>query len=108
MRAGLIRQRVSIISPGSSTRSTDGAPIFAYTTIVKDAWCEVETISAREQFKNDYRFTQNDKIFRIRYTTATIGTDDLIVYNSENYAIQSIINVGERKKTHEIVGRRVV
>jgi SPP1 family predicted phage head-tail adaptor len=107
MRSGTLRKRISIISPVSTARSTDGAPIVTYSTLLSDIWAGVQTFSAREVFKNDYRYTQNDKIFRIRYTTLSIGTDDLIVYESNNYGIQSIIDVEERHREHEIVARRV-
>lgn len=106
MQAGRLRKRISIISPISTARSTDGAPIVSYSTLLKDVWCDVQTVTARENFKNDMRWAVTDKIFRIRYTTLSFGPDDLIVYGGENYQVQSIIDVGERQRTHEIVGRK--
>lgn len=106
MRAGNLRQRVSIITPISTARSTDGAPVVTYSTTLKDIWCDVQNVSARENFKNDMRWAITDKIFRIRYTTLTIGPKDLIVYGGENYAVQSVIDVGERHREHELVGRK--
>lgn len=106
MQAGRLRNRVSIISPVSTARSTDGAPITTYSTTLKDIWCEVQNISARENFKNDMRWAVTDKIFKIRYTTLAIGPKDYVVYNSERYAVQSVIDIGERHREHEIVGRK--
>ena len=106
MEAGRLRKRISIISPISTARSTDGAPIVTYSTTLKDVWCEVGTITASESFKNDMRWALTDKIFKIRYTTLTMGPKDLIVYGGENYQIQSVIDVGERHREHEIVGRK--
>lgn len=106
MRAGTLRSRISLISPISTARSTDGAPVVTYSTTLKDIWCDVQTVTARENFVNDMRWAITDKIFRIRFTTVTIGPKDLLVYNSERYAIQSVIDVGERHREHEIVGRK--
>ena len=106
MQAGRLRQRISIISPISTARSTDGAPVVTYSTTLKDIWCDVQNVSARENFRNDMRWAVTDKIFKIRFTTQTIGPKDLIVYNSENYAVQSVVDVGERHREHELVGRK--
>ena len=50
--------------------------------------------------------TQGGGLFKIRYTTQVIGPKDLIVYNAENYAVQSVVDVGERHREHELVGRK--
>lgn len=106
MRSGLLRQRISIISPVSTARSTDGAPVVSYSTLLSDAWCEVVNVSAKENFKNDMRWAVTDKIFRIRYTTAAIGPKDFIVYGGENYSVQSVVNIGERNREYELIGRK--
>lgn len=106
MQAGKLRQRISVISPISTARSTDGAPVVTFSTTLKDVWCEVQNISARENFRNDMRWAVTDKIFKIRYTTVTIGPKDKIVYSGENYDVQSVIDVGERHREFELVGRK--
>ena len=106
MQAGRLRQRISIISPISTARSTDGAPVVTFSTTLKDVWCEVQNISARENFRNDMRWAVTDKIFKIRYTTVTIGPKDKIVYSGENYDVQSVVDIGERHREHELVGRK--
>lgn len=107
MRAGLLRNKIKILSPKSTARSTDGAPIITYSTIV-DEWAEVQTVSAREQFRTDKRWAVTDKIFRIRYlSTVSITPDDIIVYDGENYQIESgPTNVDERDRTIEMIGRK--
>lgn len=106
MQSGRLRNRISIISPLTTARSTDGAPIVTYSTLLSDVWCEVQNVTARENFKNDMRWAVTDKIFRIRYSTQAIGPKCKIVYNSENYDVQSVVDIQERHKELEIVGRK--
>ncbi len=108
MRSGLLRHQISILSPGSSTRTTDGAPVIALSTI-HTAWADVQTVTARENFRNDMRWAETDKIFKIRYTTVAIAAKDKILFNGDTYEIQGTpINVGERKRELEMVGRKIV
>ena len=106
MRAGKLRHRMSVISPLSTARSTDGAPIVTYSTIYKDVWCEVAPVTAVEAYRNDMRWAVTDKVFRLRYSTVGIGAKDLIVYGGERYQIQSVVDVGERHREHEFIGRK--
>lgn len=105
MRAGRLRHRISIISPESTVRGVDGEPIVTHSTILKNIWAEVQTVSARENFKNDMRWSMTDRIFKIRYTTVSIGHDDRIVFNGSTYEIQSVVDTWERQNELEIVGR---
>ncbi len=103
---GKRRYQIKILQPISTARSTDGEPIFTYSTILKNIWASVETVTAHEAWRNDYRWAIADKLFNIRYTTISITPDMIINYSSENYQIQNIIDIGEKHHEFEIIGRK--
>ena len=106
MRAGLLRHKISILEPQTTARSTDGAPVITYSTILKDIWSGVTPISGKEVFRDDHRWSVTDKLFTIRYTTAEITQNMQVVSTSGTYEIQEVINVNERKIQIDIVGRK--
>jgi len=106
MRIGKMRHRITIVQPKSTSRSTDGAPVFTESTILKDIWCAIKPSGGKEVFRDDYRWSVSDKIFTIRYTTATLTPAMVIRYSSEDYEIQAVTPVDERKYYIDIVGRK--
>lgn len=106
MRSGMLRHRISIIEPKSTARSTDGAPVITYSTILKDIWAGIKPMGGKELFRDDHRWSVSDKIFTIRYTTAIIKPNMILVYSSENYEIQAVTAVDERNYQIDIVGRK--
>ena len=106
MRAGLLRHKISILEPKSTARSTDGAPVITYSTILKDIWAGVTPISGKEIFRDDHRWSVSDKLFTIRYTTAAITQNMVVVFSSDNYEIQEVIPIDHRKVQIDIVGRK--
>lgn len=91
MRAGRLKNRISIISPRTTARSTDGAPIVTYTTIL-NTWADVRPIAGREMFRGDYRWADADTEFTIRYSTEGIEAKQFIVFNGSTYNILSVID----------------
>lgn len=105
MRAGRLNKRISVISPRTTARSTDGAPIVTHTTVLGDIWASVEPMGGREQFRGDYRWVDSDTRFTIRYSTVSITPSNLIVYNGSTYDIQGIVNTDERNRELVIMAR---
>lgn len=97
MRAGPLRHRISIINPKSTSRSTDGAPVVTYTTVVQ-TWAAVESLTGREPFLGSYRWSEDDKRFTIRYSTENIQTKMNIVFNGSTYNIISIADTDNRHR----------
>jgi SPP1 family predicted phage head-tail adaptor len=98
MRAGLLREKVSIIKPGSTTRSADGAPVVGYTTILSSAWAQVEPLGGRETFKGNYRWADSDVRVTLRYTTVTIEPRYSIVWEGSTYNIDAVVNSSNDKR----------
>ena len=91
MRAGLLKHKISIISPRTTARSTDGAPIVTYTTIL-NTWAEAEQVGGGEAFRGDYRWADADMKFVIRYSTEGIEAKQNIIFNGSTYNILSVID----------------
>lgn len=98
MRAGTLRHRVSIISPRTTARSADGAPIVTHTTTLKDIWANVEPMGGRESYRGDYRWADSDLRVTLRYTTVGIAPRYLLVFDGSTYNIEGIINTDQRNK----------
>jgi SPP1 family predicted phage head-tail adaptor len=98
MRAGLLRDKISVIAPASTTRSADGAPIVSYSTILSSAWARVEPLGGRESYRGDYRWADSDIRVTIRYTTITIEPRYALLFNGSTYNIEGVINTDNRKR----------
>jgi SPP1 family predicted phage head-tail adaptor len=92
MRAGKLNQRISIISPHSTSRSAAGAPVVTYSTALKDIWAQVEPLGGRESFHGSYRWADSDIRVTIRYTTVTIEPRYNIVWQGSTYNIQGVVD----------------
>jgi SPP1 family predicted phage head-tail adaptor len=106
MRAGLLKHRITIISPRTSARSTDGAPIVTHATILKDICADVQPMGGRESFRGDYRWADSDIRVSIRYTTVTIEPRYSLVFNGSTYNIDSVINTDQANRETVLIGTK--
>lgn len=104
MRAGKLDRQISILQPVVSTRSADGQPIFAYTTVLSGIWADRQPISGRELTKADSRWSETTTRFIIRYSSL-IDTKCKILDLTDNieYDIKAIIEMDNRKWGMEII-----
>lgn len=84
-----MRHWVSFLTPVSTARSTDGAPVVTYTTALS-CWARVDPLGGTEQFRGDYRWTDSDTRFVIRFSTVSITPRNLVVFNGSTYDIQGV------------------
>jgi SPP1 family predicted phage head-tail adaptor len=91
MRAGRLNRQISIISPRTTARSADGAPIVTQTTVLQ-TWANVEPLSGSEMFRGDYRYAEDSMKFTIRYSTEAIAAPMSVVCTGSTYNIQSVID----------------
>lgn len=91
MRAGRLNRQITIISPRTTARSAEGAPIVTQTTVL-NTWANVEPLSGSEMFRGDYRYADDSVKFTIRYSTAGIAPMMSVVCTGSTYNILSVID----------------
>ena len=108
MRIGELNRQVSILQPIVGTRSTvgDGEPVLTYSTILKNIWAKVESQIGREQYRDRNRWEVEDIDFTIWYTTIAIEPEYLVQFNSVNYDIKSVIDVGDSHREIKLMTTR--
>lgn len=106
MRAGLMREKISIREPKTIARSTDGAPVITYSTVLKDIWAAVKPMGGKEVFRDDHRWSVTDQVFTIRWSTQAITPNMVVVFDSDNYEVQEVVNVDHRNYQIDIIGRK--
>jgi len=99
MQAGQMDRRVVIESAGS-TLDTFGESIETWSTFAT-VWASVRVNGGRESFDSDQVIAEGTTTFKIRYLSG-MSERMRIVYNSANYDIQSIKELG-RKEGLEIL-----
>jgi head-tail adaptor len=109
MRAGLLNRRITIRTGGITTRSTDGEPIFGWSTILGPVWADRQPISGREMFTQDVRWSNVSMRYIIRYTTVAISPADRLIDiddSSAVYDIKAVINMDDRFDGYELLVER--
>lgn len=91
MRAGRLKDRISVIAAGTTTRTAEGAPVVSYSTIL-ETWAQVEPITGNEAFSGNYRWSEADMRFTIRYSTVSIEPKHNIIFNGSTYNIMSVVD----------------
>lgn len=91
MRAGRLKQRISIITPGATTRTAEGAPVVTYKTLLQ-TWADARPVSGNEIFRGDYRWSDADMQFTIRYSTVGIYPKMSVVCTGSTYNIVAVID----------------
>lgn len=105
MRAGLLKDRISIIAPGSSTRTAEGAPVISYSTIL-ETWAKADPIGGQEIFRDNYRWSEADMRFTIRFSTISIGSEMSIIHSGSTYNILSVIDSSNEHRELVIMAMR--
>ena len=91
MRAGRLNRQISIISPRTTARSSEGEPIVTLTT-VRRTWANVEPLSGSEMFRGDYRYADDTVKFTIRSSTEGIAPTMSVICTGSTYNILSVID----------------
>jgi SPP1 family predicted phage head-tail adaptor len=105
MRAGQLNRQISIISPRTTARSAEGAPIVTQTTVL-NTWASVEPLSGSEMFSGDYRYADNSVKFVIRYSTEGIEPKMSVVCTGSTYNIISVLDPSNAHKMMEIIATK--
>jgi len=89
MRAGRLNKQITIISPRTTARSAEGAPIVTQTTVLQ-TWANVEPMIGSEMFRGDYRYADDSVKFTIRYSTEGIAPKMSVICTGSTYNIVSV------------------
>ena len=105
MRAGKLNRRITIQSI-SESRDAYGEPIKSWVTAYT-VWAEVRPLRGDERAQNQQLVSKADTKFIIRYNSSmTITEQHRIQYDSDNYDITAILEIGH-KKGWEILGHKI-
>jgi SPP1 family predicted phage head-tail adaptor len=110
LRSGHLNRLVSIRVPAVTTRSTDGEPIYGWTTLLTEVWADKQPLSGRELFAQDVRWSEIETKFIIRYNSTSIPTPQCRLYDlmeAKEYEIKAIIDIDDEQRAWELLARRV-
>ncbi len=104
MRAGRLDKQIHIMKSSiSSARSTDGAPVVVWSTMLANIWAEVVPKTGSEIYRDRYRWEVEETDFFTHWTTHTITADNRIKYDGDEYEIRAVINVGEKNVERQFI-----
>ena len=106
MRAGGLNKQISIYALASTQSTVSGEILNSYTTWLDNVWAGYERLSGSEEYIGEERQLVETARFKIRYSTG-INQTKRIVYNSRNYEILDVENVGDRNKELLITARYI-
>ena len=108
MRAGLLNKQIHIMQSSVSTaRSTDGAPVMVWSTMIANLWAQViPKTGSNEVYRDRYRWEVDETDFITRWTTHTITADNRIKYDGNEYEIKAVINVDEANVQRQFMTKR--
>lgn len=100
MRAGRLRHRVTIETPGG-TSSAFGEVAQTWSTLAT-VWAAVEPTTSRERVENEQTKTFTTHRVQIRYR-ANVTTAERVQFGSRTLNILSVINPNEQNATLELL-----
>ena len=107
VEAGKLNRLIEILSQ-NTTKNSYGEPTFTYTTSVAPQWANVKPMSGSEFRQADQTMSEIQTIFQIRYsTTITPDPSMRVQYNSQDYNINAVINVGDENVMYELFCNRI-
>ena len=108
IRAGLRNKQIHIMQSSVSTaRSTDGAPIVVWSTMLANMWAQVVPKKGTELYRNRYRWEVEETDFYMNWTTHTITADHRVKYDGDDYEIKAVINIDEANVNWQFITRKI-
>lgn len=104
MRVGRLRKRITI-QKSTETQDSYGAPVPTWQNYSSERWAEVIQESMAESFEGKRIIDQERVLFKTRYVSG-VTPKMRVVYNSNDYDIESVENVGERNRFTHLLCRR--
>lgn len=93
VRIGDLDRRISI-QANTPVQDETGEEIASWSEITDGAvWAKIEQGRGRQRFITDHELNTHAIVFKLRHRS-DFDTEDRIVYNSENYDIEAIEEIG--------------
>jgi len=110
MRAGSLNRQVSIRSPSTWTRSTDGGVVLVWTTVLDTVWADRQPIGGRELFTQDARWAEVTTKFITRYSSLVTPKCILLDLGDSSvvYEIDAVIDIRDERRGLEILAHKRV
>jgi len=95
--AGRMDRRV-VLQTFTASRDTAGQPIKTWANLASapEVWAQVEHLTAKESMGDSAAVGEQTTRFTMRYRD-DLSVEGRIVYDGENYDIQSIVELGRRE-----------
>lgn len=106
MRSGRLNKLITIQTLGTTQSTASGEMLKSWSSVVVTVWAGIERISGNEEYIGEERQLVETMRFSIRYATG-IDQTKRIVYNSKNWEILDVENVGDRNKEILITARSI-
>jgi SPP1 family predicted phage head-tail adaptor len=93
-----------------ASRSTDGEPIYSWTTLLTEVWADKQPLTGRELFSQDVRWSEVETKFIIRYNSTSVPTVRCRLYDlmeAKEYEIKAIIDIDDEQRAWELLAQRV-
>jgi SPP1 family predicted phage head-tail adaptor len=104
MRAGKLSRQISIIQPSVTGRSTDGEPIFSWSTILSGVWADRVPLSGREVLRMDTRWPEITTRFIMRYSSLIDPRCRILdLVDNYQYDIKAILRMDNKRAGLEII-----
>lgn len=105
MNSGRLRHRVQIQAP-VETQNTYGEAEVRWQTFAT-VWANIEPLRGREYFAARQAVSEVEAKVTIRYR-AGVTAKQKVVYGTEEYLIESIINIGDRNREIQLMCTRFI
>ena len=104
MRAGKLNRQISIIQPSVTGRSTDGEPIFSWSTILSGVWADRIPLSGREYTRMESRWPEITTRFIMRYSSLIDSKCRILdLIDNYQYDIKAILEMDNKRAGLEII-----
>lgn len=106
MRSGRLRHKVDIQQP-VETQNSYGEPEVAWANVVEDVWASIEPFRGREYFAAKQFNAEIEARVVMRYRS-DVTAKMRVVHGSNEYYIDSVINVDERNRELQLMCTRSI
>jgi len=105
MRAGNLNRQISIRTPSTWTRSTDGGVVQVWTTVLDTVWADRQPISGKELFTQDARWSEVTTKFVLRYSSLVTSKCRVIDLGDSSavYEIAAVIDIRDEGRGLELL-----
>ena len=105
MRAGAMRQRITIAAPGTGGQDSYGEPVDQATgATVLSTWARIAAVTSREVYALGAGFDgQVTHKVTIRWTATALGAGMSVVYGTRTFQVQAVSDPDEMRRELDLM-----